>query len=196
MKRISPNTLRIFSLCLFVVLCLHAMGVSAFASETSGEWRPIYDTVLRWVNFLVLVFVIVKFGKDPIKKFFASQKSEVAEEIEGIETEKKKTDERIAAMNLALSENHLRLAQIKEQIVKQGEKKKEQIVADAERQSVLMLAEVERKVERMTLEARQFLRTEMIEAAVSLVEERLPKLLTEEDNQRFVDQFLSGMASK
>lgn len=190
------NTLRTFSICLFVVICLHSMGISAWASETGGDWRPIYDTVLRWVNFIVLVFVIIKFGKDPIKNFFASQKAGVVEQIEEIEAEKKIVDEKMAAINRALAENNVRLAHIKEQIVKQGEKKKEQIVADAQRQSSIMLAEVERKVERMIIEAKGFLKAELIDAAVSLVEERLPELLTEEDNQKYVNQFLSNIASE
>jgi F-type H+-transporting ATPase subunit b len=196
MKKSVYNTLKVFTICSVAAFCLHSMGGSSLASEGAGDWRSTYDTVLRWINFIVLVFVAVKFGKDPIKKFFASQKAEVVDQVEGIEAEKRKADEKIAAMNQTLADNHLRLDRIKEQIIGQGERKKEQIIADAERQSSLMLEAVEQKVARMIAEAENSIRSELIDASVGLVEKRLPELLTKEDDQKYVDQFLSSLKSK
>ena len=196
MNKNATRTLQTFSICLPTLAYLHLSGINALALEAAGDWRSTYDTILRWVNFIVLVFVAVKFGKDPIKKFFASQKAEVADEVEGIEEEKRKADEKIAAMKQTLADIDIRLDRIKGQIIKQGERKKEQIIADAQRRSDLMLEDVEQKVTRMIAEAEESIRSELIDAAVSLVGKRLPGLLTEEDNQKFVDHFLSSVKSR
>ena len=196
MKKTAYRPMAALGICLSSLLCIHLTGSDAVASETAGGWRPIYDLVLRWLNFLVLVFLIVKFGGPVIKKFFASQKSDVAQQLERIEAEKKKADEKIAEIQLALEENDRRLAGIRDRIVKQGEKKREQVVADAHRRSAAMLEELARKVERMAIEAKESLRAELIDAAVSIVEERLPKLLTERDNQDSIDSFVSSITSK
>ena len=38
-------------------------------------------------------------------------------------------------------------------------------------------------------------KSELIDAAVSIVGRRLPDLLTEEDNKKYIDQFLSSVKS-
>ena len=43
----------------FVALCLHVAGGEVLAAD--GNWRPVYDLVMRWVNFLILAFLLFKF---------------------------------------------------------------------------------------------------------------------------------------
>jgi len=172
------------------------MGLGAWASETGGSLRPVYDTLLLWANFVILVFLLAKFGRDPIRRFFTSQKAEIAQSIERIEAEKKAIDGKMAGVKKRLEGNHLHLADVKSRIIQQGEKKRQQILADAQQQSSLMLEDAERRVERMISEAKESMKSELIEAAAGLVEERLPSLLTKEDQHRYVDQFLSDMSSR
>ncbi|MBW2449150.1 MAG: hypothetical protein JRE92_01825, partial [Deltaproteobacteria bacterium] len=75
--------------CLFVVfLSLHLLGHDALAAEKSSNWRPIYDLILRYINFGIIVFVIVKYGKTPIMNFLRGQKDKLASEIKRLEDEK------------------------------------------------------------------------------------------------------------
>ena len=53
-----------------------------------------------------------------------------------------------------------------------------------------MLDDVERKVNRMIEDARTTITAEFVDAAVDLVEDRLPKILTEEDYQAHIDQLI------
>ena len=187
---------RVLIVCLIAALCLHTMAFSAVASEGTGNGRTIYDTVLRWLNFAILMYILIRFGKDPIRKFFASQTAEVARKINRIEAEKKAIEERIADARQALEESQSLLENMKERIVKEGEKKREAALAEAQRHSAAMLGDVERKVDIMLSEAKATIRAELIDAAIALAAERLPKLLTETDNRGFVRQFLSNVRAE
>ena len=72
----------------YLLACLILLHLSAFevqAADSSGDWRPMFDLVMRWVNFLILAFLLIKFSRAPIKKFLADKKQTIADEIGNLE---------------------------------------------------------------------------------------------------------------
>ena len=53
-------------------LCIHIFGDDTLAAESGGTWRSTYDLIMRWANFLILAFIIFKFGKKPLINFMKS----------------------------------------------------------------------------------------------------------------------------
>ncbi len=71
-------TTRLSFITLLSVVLLHFSGTIAMATETAtAPWRETYDLVLRYINFIILVVIIVKYGKEPIKKFLKLQKDDI-----------------------------------------------------------------------------------------------------------------------
>lgn len=35
------------------ILGLHLLGSDAYAAEGTSHWRPIYDVIMRWINFVL-----------------------------------------------------------------------------------------------------------------------------------------------
>jgi len=194
--RVARCSIKLVGGCILAMLCVHLLAAAAYASEAAAEWRPLYDTILRWLNFAILAFLLIKFGRQPAKAFFASQASEVADGIKQVEAAKKEIDEKIAAARTALDENQARLDQLMAAVLREGERRKEAAIRDAQQHSAVMLDDVERKIESMVFEAKARVKSEMIDAAVGLVEERLPGLLTEADNRRFIDQYISSITAE
>ena len=58
------------------IIILLWMATSVGAAETAA-WRPTYDLVMRWVNFLILVIIIVKYMRKPLGDFIAGKQREV-----------------------------------------------------------------------------------------------------------------------
>ena len=193
---IMHRGMKLIGIGMLAIVCIHPLGAIAFASDAAADWRAIYDTVFRWLNFGILVFLLVKFGKDPAKAFFASQTAEVADGIRQVEAAKKEIDEKIASVKKALHENQTRLTRLKEAIVREGERKRDAVLKDAQLHSAILLEDVDRKIESMALEAKARLKAELIDDAVRLVEERLPDLLTETDNRRFIDRYIETLAAE
>ena len=108
MKRVN----KINWLCCFIMagtLSIHFLGFDALAAEGSGGWRPIYDEVLLWLNFGILVFVFIKYGRAPLMNFLRGRKEKIAREIERIEEKKKQAAERAALEQKALEERKAKI---------------------------------------------------------------------------------------
>jgi len=176
---VSGGVLAVFFLC-------------GTAWAAGGDWRPTYDMVMRWVNFIILVALLVKFLKTPLKDFLKSQSELTSREIALAEAEKKDMEKRIAETRRMLRESESRLKSIRERIVRQGEARKLEIIENARRQSRTMMAEARRRIDSQMLQARARIRAELVDTAVARAMERLPGVINEQDNERFVAQFIEG----
>jgi F-type H+-transporting ATPase subunit b len=188
MKRVN----KIAFISLFAVLSVLFMGGDLIAAEEAGGWRETYDPVLRWVNFLILAFLIVKFARTPLKDFLKGQKEKLSAEIGKKEKEKEKATAEVKDIMTALNESETRFADLKERVVEQGKKRKDQIIEDTKEQSRQMLEETKKRVKYQIEKAKQQLKAELVDTAVELAMDRLPREMTGEDNEKFLDQFLRG----
>lgn len=195
MRRNNPIALCGFGLIAgFAVLLL--CSTAALAAETANNWRSTFDLVMRWLNFLIIVFVLVKYGRKPIKDFFSNRRKEIDQQIKKYEQQKEAAVEKIEEANQLLKNSAARFEKIKKRIIKDGEKKKQQIIEDARQESMLLLQGTRRKLENQILEARNLIRSELIDAAVSLAEKKLPQEITAIDEQKLLDQFMESTAGK
>ena len=194
------NKLKVFSLSLVilagVLTCLHLWGGEALAEEGGGDWRKSYDLVMLWINFGILAFVVVKFGKNPLMSFLRMQRDEVAAEISDLENEKAQVTESINEARQTMADSDARFAELKEMIIRMGEKKRQDLIDSAEQESQFMMSMAEQKVGGYILAAKRTFKEKLIDASVSLALSRLPDQINEEDNQRMVNQYLSTVARK
>jgi F-type H+-transporting ATPase subunit b len=169
----------------FTVLFL--CSTDALAAETTKNWRATFDLVMRWVNFVIIVFVLVKFGRKPIKDFLSNRREEIGQQIKKYEQQKE----------AALLKNSItRFEKIKKRIVEDGEKKKQQIIEGARQESMILLKGTRQKIENQIVEARNLIRLELIESAIAMAERRLPEEITAVDEQKLIDHFMESTAGK
>jgi len=178
------------------ILSLHFLGPEAVAAEEASNWRSGYDLILRYLNFGIIVFVFIKYGKTPLLNFLKGEKDKIARQIDKIERKKKVATDKIRESRQALEEGQERFAEMKVRIVRQGERKKKEIIKDARQLSSAMIEDTKRKIGFQIIQARSAIREELVDAAVSLAMENLPGEITAEDNQKFVDQYLTRAERK
>jgi len=188
--------LGVFCCSMAVVLSLHLLGHEAFAAEKSSNWRPMYDLIMRYINFGIIVFVIIKYGKTPIMNFLRGQKEKLAKEIKRLEDEKENVASQVKAMVKTIDESEERFEELKERIVDQGEKKKAEIIQAAQAHSESMIVDAKRRIESHFLQAKNDFRAELIDTAADLALKRFPKEMTPEDDEKFTREFLTGTATK
>jgi F-type H+-transporting ATPase subunit b len=189
MKPASTNSF--FGKIIFTVLLLViSSSTLAWATDQGSGWRPIFDTVMMWVNFGILAFVIVKFGRKPIKMFLKGQKEAIAEEIDELEKEKSTLIEKAKTIQQALIDSDTRFQDIKSRIIKQGENKKEAIIQSAQQQYKLMIANSKNKIANQIQTAQRQLRSEMVDKAIALATEKLPQMITTEDERNLEVQYI------
>lgn len=191
------NHIAIFGCYLIAVFTVVLLfSTDALAAETTNNWRSTFDLVMRWVNFVIIVFVLVKFGRKPIKDFLSNRKEEIDQQIKKYEQQKEAVAEKIEEANKLFQNSIARFEKIKKRIVEDGEKKKQQIIEDARQESMILLTGTRQKIENQILEARNLIRSELIESAIALAEQRLPEEITAADEQKLIDHFMESTAGK
>jgi F-type H+-transporting ATPase subunit b len=174
------------------ILSLHLLSLDGYAAEGSSNWRPTYDLIMRWINFGIIVFVVYKYARKPFMNFLRGSKEKVAEEIEALETRKEEMVTKINQTQKDIEESDIRFNELKERIIQQGEKKKVEIIESAQHHSKIMIEDAKRRIGTHFLNAKNEFRTEMIDKAMDIALERLPKEITPEDNDKFSRLFLES----
>ncbi len=175
---------------------LHLLSIEALAADSSGDWRPIFDLVMRWVNFFILAFLLIKFSRLPIKNFLEGKKEDIARDIEELEADKKQKLREIDESRKQIENSKERLSQLKKTIIAQGEKNKIKIIEDAEQESKILLESAKQKIESRITDASEVLKAELVDDAIALAMKKLPEIITDQDNQKFIDAFIKSAASK
>jgi len=190
---------KLTGICCFifaVVIGFHLLGGEASAADNSANWRPVFDLVMRWLNFGIIVFILIKYARTPIKDFLLSRREEVAREIEKIEEKKEEANKKIQDAVRMLDESEVRFARIKERIIQEGETIKQKLIENAQQESKILLESTKKKIETQLLDAKRAFKSELVDTAISLAMERLPDEITTEDNRKFTNQFLTSASAK
>jgi F-type H+-transporting ATPase subunit b len=181
------------------ILCvagLYLLTPEICTASEPGGWRPTYDTIMKWVNFFILVGIIVKYSRKPLAGFLTGKREEIRREIDTLEQKKEEISAAVEAANTALSNSTGRLEELKQRIIEQGQQQKLRIIADAQQESQHIMAGAESKIQGAILQARNKVRMEMIDRATDIALERLPAEVTEHDNQKLMEQFLSSASGE
>lgn len=183
-------------ICLAVVVAVVLLAVPAWAAEELPEWRKTWDLAWRVLNFLILAFLIVKFGRQPMKDFLAGQRDSLAEEIkemeeakEEAEVELKKIEDRVAGLANELSN-------FEESVTAQAGKDREAILASAEFEANAILERTKRQSEMALEQARKDMTVELVELAGVDAVEKLQAAINTEDRTRLVEEFNSQVVAK
>lgn len=176
---------------LFVGFIMVALPAAVQAAD--AQWRPTYDVAMRWVNFIILVAVIVKYAREPIKDFLKLQKSDIVSELGELETEKARIISDIEAVKKKGAENRIHFQELKNRLIAQGETRQQQIVDQARQQSKIMLEASRRKMENRITQAKAGLKMELLDLAVDQAMAKLPSIMTAGDTQQLLDDYMSSL---
>jgi len=190
MKRINKTSL--WASLLLGIVMLHFWGYDVWAAEGSGHWRSTYDLVLKWINFLILVYIIVRFGKTPLLNFLKGQKEKWAQEIKDLEDNKEDAAAKVFQIQKQIKESDIRFAELRDRIIQQGEKKKQEIIESAKKESQVLFKNAQRRIDSYFMDIKGAFKAEMVDAAIGLAMERLPQEITDADNEKFLKDYMDG----
>jgi F-type H+-transporting ATPase subunit b len=186
----SPPTNKwIFWLAL-ALLGVHLSASSAFAAD--GSWRPTYDLVMRWINFLILAGIIVRYARQPVQTFLQGRSAEVRIEIDTLERQKTKALEAVESVQRRLADSESRLAEMKARLLADGERRKQTLLDQAEAESAMILRDAEHKIEGLLRQVKRTIRVELVDSAIEMAHARLPAEIQAQDHQRLTADFFQA----
>ncbi len=202
MKRQQLNTK--LMLCSAVVICAALWIFPAWAETTAetvketvfGIDRDLWSSFWRVVNFLILVFLMYRWLKEPVAEFFKKQHDQVVEEFESLERLEESLQKREAEQKKLLDGLDEKINEIKAYYEQVGKEEKEKLIKQAEEFRKKALKDAELAAEREFEEAKKKFREEIVEKAVQLAEERIRQKIEMEDQQNLIEQYIEMLEKK
>lgn len=186
-----PLSLWILCITLFVFF----LSFDANAVEEMPKGRKIWDNIMIWVNFGILVFLFLKFGKKPLMNFLFGERNKIKDMLHQVDDSVKKARALMDAEYEKVKDIDRQLESIKEEIIALGKIEKETIIESAKTTAAQMIEDAKRQTEYRLVTAKKKFSAEMLEMAVSIAVEKLKKEVSPEDNDRFIDQFTSRLST-
>ncbi|MDP2861734.1 MAG: hypothetical protein Q8N95_02970 [Desulfobacterales bacterium] len=121
------------------------------------------DSIIVWVNLLIVVLLLAKFAAKPFMDFLKRHKKVRSPELSRLETEKEKISGELDKTMRTINEKKSLLSDTEENITRQGEIIKAGIIKEAGIESKLILEKAKQEAEKEIKRATEKLRTEVID---------------------------------
>ena len=188
---------RAFSIfVLALVLGLVAAGVVwvSMAGETSS-FRKIWDLVWLFINFFILMFVLVKYGRKPITEFISKYGSDIDKDLESTKALLAKAEEEFRQGEDKLAELDKKIEELEELTKTQAERARDKILEDAEVGSKLIISQARDLAGTEIKKARAAAKAELVEMALEEAEKKIREQLLPEDEERIINEYMDHITS-
>jgi len=167
-----------------------------WAAESQGSsWRDTYDPIMKWVNFAILLFIIVKYAGPPLLNFLRAQGRDIEREMTRIEKQKTEMLYHLKQVQKQLDQSDTRMVEIRQRIIDEGKRRKAAIIREAEEESRRLIESAGKKAEAYLLEAKRKLQEELIDLAADRALQTLPKVVQAEDREKMITSYLDQIHS-
>lgn len=174
------------SACFFPELALAASG-----AEGDGHGGGGWQTFWQWSNLLLLVAVLVYFGRKPVSSFLAERRSSISGDLDSADQVLREAEARLAEWSARAAQLDDEVADIKRVARAAAEQESARIVAEARAVAERIRRDATSAVEREAERARLRLRHETAELAVSSAERILVEQVQPGDADRLFDEFVT-----
>ena len=196
MKKFKNKSCSVYFLALFILLALIGLSASdVFAMEESGKGRIIWNNIMLWVNFGILVFIFIKYARKPLMNFLYGESQKIKENIDSVEAQITKAKELMDAESEKLKNIDEYLSKTREMIIGMGLREKEEIIEKAKMNAEQMIKDAEKESEYRLVAARKTFGQEMLNAAISIVTNKLKEGLSLEEDDVIIERFTSGLGN-
>ncbi len=187
---------RVIIVGVWVVLVLLSMGTALGASgaETGAKGWVATDTY-RVMNFVVLLGALIFILRKPISQSLSSRIKSIREQLESLEAQKTEAEKQLAQYNEKLSQLEKEAGKIVEDYIKQGNDARARILQEAESSAEKLKAQARRNIDHEFEQAKLKLQDEIFETSLAKAEEIIKSKISDEDQDKIVDEYLKKVVA-
>jgi F-type H+-transporting ATPase subunit b len=180
---------------------LLAPGEAHAASADDGHYgsslsaEKLKDLLWRTLNFLVLVFILVKFLAKPVSSGLKGRQQRVKEELEELTIRRDEAEQSYKDFEVRLAGMEKEMEVVVQKAIAQAENEKERILAEAERAAEDIRRQAEAAVQGEFEDAKRQLRDEIAEQAAAMAEELIIRNLKPADQIAITEQYLERVGA-
>jgi F-type H+-transporting ATPase subunit b len=168
-------------------------GIALAAGGHGGADRTgdLVDLLYRFINFGLLVIILyVVLKKAGIQNIFAARGNDIEKRLEALKKAKEEAERKYGDLERQIREFEKSRQGIVDQFLAEGLAEKQRIIAEAEARVKQILEQAQATIAREVESAKERLRRELLGLAAQKAEEILAKGMTEQDQDRLVDEFI------
>jgi F-type H+-transporting ATPase subunit b len=170
---------------------LFAGGVALAAGAGADRSGDLLDLLYRFINFALLVIILwVVLKKANIRGLFAARGEEIEKRLEALKTGKEEAERKYRDLEKQVREFEQSKKGILDQFRAEGLAEKQRIISEAEARVKQILDQAQSTMVREVESAKDRLRQELLGLAAQKAEEILSKGMTEQDQDRLVNEFI------
>lgn len=171
-----------------VLVTLSSVAMAAGGGDADHD--PVTEAIYQAINLVLIVGVIVFFGRGPITEFFKARR-------QGIQTDLSKAAELLSAAEQRNAELQRRLVDLSSEVeeIRQGatrraEEESERILADARATADRIRSDARAAVDQELRRAQAELRDEAADLALEIAAKKLSDTVGDGDRERLMDEFI------
>lgn len=190
----KSRNLIISSIFLVILGCpLVLLTDASAAAEAASAGRKIWDNVMLFVNFFILLAIFLKFGRKPLMDYLRSVGAKIESDVnnlngqlDDVKTTAQSEQDKIKSVDKYIKE-------IRESILEIGKKEKEKIITDGKFLAEKMVKDAHAYSEYRVAQAKRELTDEMVDKAIGLAGEKLKENISADDNENLINQFITKL---
>lgn len=168
----------------------------AFASGTEGHGSYWKDYIFQIVNFAILIAILVKFIRPPLKGYLERRHNQVREGLQKAKELSEAAENAYNEVQQRLDSIDAEIDAIREQMLNEVELEKKRLMEEAEKRAEIMRAQAEKGLKDEIAQIKKRLKREISLEALTLAERLVKKSLNNEDQRRLIDTFIQKLGSR
>jgi F-type H+-transporting ATPase subunit b len=188
-KLVIPNLL----VLAFLFVLGFALPVLASEGGHGSYWK---DYLFQIVNFAILLAILIKFIRPPLKGYLEKRHNQVKEELERAKELSEAAEKAYQEAQKRLENLDKEITAIREQMQKEVEQEKKKLMEEAEKKAELMRAQAEQALNEEINQIKKRLKEEISIEALEMAEKLIQKTMTSEDQKRLVNLYIQRLGSK
>lgn len=148
------------------------------------------------INFGLLVYLFVHFGKKPLQQALIKRKDDITREMNDAQRIRQEAEKRLQEYETKIGSLNQELEKIRLELREQGARDRDRIVREAQDRATKLRADANYLLDQELQELRQTLVTETVDQAVRLASQMIAKNSTPSDHDRFAEVFLAQLKAR
>lgn len=169
-----------------------AFAAAALAAYLLGRWA--WDAALMFINFGILAYLIVRFGRKPIAEFLSGHAAGQAQRLDDAKHELKLAQAQYEASQRKLENLSARIEEFEEMKEREATRARERILEEAQKTAHLLIEDARHRADSVMARAMEQAQAEMAEIIMAEAAKRIQKMIGEDDHRCMVENYLRFIA--
>ena len=190
-KRLTvKKRLAVISLILLFFIGFSVPTALGASGEDAGAKGWTSTDSFRVMNFAVLVIALVFVLRKPLSQALGARIKDIKDQLENLEARKIEAEKQLAEYSEKLSRLEKESEKIVEDYIRQGKEAKARILKEAESAADKLQTQARRNIEHEFKQAKLKLQEDIFETSLAKAEDILKGKISDEDQDRLVDEYL------